>query len=395
MDMRKFFRFLLPVVVLAVCVAVGIALIRTAPKAERRPSQRAVPSVEVVQANPSNYAVVVGSQGTVAPRTESTLIPEVSGQVIAASANFQTGGFFEAGEILLEIDPRDYQNAVVVAEADLAQANANLDEEKARVAQALRDWEVLKLAEEPNDLALRKPQLNSAQAAVAAAEARLAQANINLERTRIRAPYAGLVLEKQVDVGQYVSPGNVLAKVYAIDLVEIRLPLSDNHLVFLDLPESYRDDSAPIDDETLPNVTLFAVVGRKTHEWQGRIVRTEGSIDTQSRQIFVVAQVDDPYARRHGTPLKVGQFVEAHIQGRVLEDVFVLPRGVLRSNGEVLVVGNDNLIERRQVDVMWSDNDEIVIGDGLAEGERVSLTALPYAISGTEVQIRGDEPTSE
>lgn len=393
--MKKFFRFILPVVVLAACVAVGITLIRTAPKAERRPPERTTPSVEIVRAEQSNYTVVVSSQGTVVPRTESTLIPEVNGQVVATSANFQTGGFFEAGEILLEIDPRNYQNAVVIAKADLAQANAGLDEEKARVAQALRDWEVLKLSEEPNDLALRKPQLKSAQAAVAAAEARLEQANIDLERTRIRAPYAGLVLEKQADVGQYVSPGNVLAKVYAIDFVEIRLPLSDNQLDFLDLPESYRGDTTRTADKTFPTVELIAEVGRETHTWHGRIVRTEGSIDTQSRQIFVVAQVDDPYARHHGIPLKVGQFVEAHIQGKVLADVFVLPRAVLRRNGEVLVVGEDNVIGRRQVDVLWSDNNEVVIGDGLADGERVSVTALPYAISGTEVQIRPDEQPSE
>ena len=391
--MRKFFRFILPVVVLAACVAVGVTLLRTAPKAERRPPDQTVPSVEVVDVIQSDYTVVVASQGTVVPRTESTLIPEVNGQVIATSANFRTGGFFEAGEVLVEIDPRNYQNAVVVAKADLAQANANLDEEKARVAQALRDWEVLQLSEEPNDLALRKPQLKSAQAAVAAAKARLEQANINLERTKIRAPYAGLVLEKQADVGQYVSPGNVLAKIYAIDFVEIRLPLSDNEVDFLDLPESYRDDTSQAVGKTFPTVELIATQGRNTHKWQGRIVRTEGAIDTQSRQIFVVAQVDDPYARHHGIPLKVGQFVEAHIQGRVLQDVFVLPRSVLRRNGEVLVVGDDNVIKRRQVDVLWSDNNEVVIGDGLADGERASVTALPYAISGTAVQIRsGGQP---
>lgn len=318
------------------------------------------------------------------PRTESTLIPEVSGQIVRASANFRTGKFFAAGEVLLEIDPRNYENSVVVAQADLAQARAALDEEQARVDQALRDWKVLNLSETPNDLALRKPQLKSAQAAVSAAAARLELANINLERTKIRAPYAGLVLEKQVDVGQYVSPGNVLARIYAVDFVEIRLPLTNSQLAFLDLAESYRDETA---SDSYPAVELIARIGQQNHRWQGRVVRSEGAIDTQSQQIFVIAQVDDPYGRQHGIPLKVGQFVEAHIRGRVLHDVFVLPRRVMRRNNEIMVIDEDDSVERRQVDVIWSDNNEVVVKRGLNEGERISLTPLPFAVSGTKVQI--------
>lgn len=393
--MRKFFKFFLPVFVLAVCLAAGVTLIRTAPKAERRLPAPVTPTVEVTTAQQSSYAVTIKSQGTVVPRTESTLIPEVSGQVVTASTNFHTGGFFAAGEVLLEIDARNYENSVVVAQADLAQANAKLDEERARVDQALRDWKVLNLSENPNDLALRKPQLKSAQAAVAAAEARLEQANINLERTRIRAPYAGLVLQKEVDVGQYVSPGNVLAKIYAIDFVEIRLPLTNNQLAFLNLPESYRDETASITPDSFPVVDLIAQVGPQTHHWQGRIVRSEGAIDTQSQQIFVIAQVDDPYARHHGIPLKVGQFVEAHISGRVLLDVFVLPRRVLRRNNEVMVIADGDKVQRKQVGVIWSDNNEVIINQGLTDGDRVSLTPLPYAISGTKVQIAPEKQSDQ
>ena len=369
---------------LAVCLAAGVTLIRTAPKAERRLPMPVIPTVEIIVAEQSDYPVTIRSQGTVVPRTESTLIPEVSGQVVAASTNFRTGRFFAVGEVLLEIDPRNYENSVVVA-------RAALDEERARVDQALRDWEVLKLSETPNDLALRKPQLKSAQAAVAAAEARLEQANINLERTKIRAPYAGLVLEKQVDVGQFVSPGNVLAKIYAIDFVEIRLPLSNNQLAFLDLAESYRNDATSSAPHSYPTVELIAQVGPQDHRWQGRIVRSEGAVDTRSQQIFVIAQVDDPYGRHHGTPLKVGQFVEAHIEGRVLREVFVLPRRVLRRNNEIMVIDADNKVERKQVDVVWSDNNEIIVSQGLDDGDRVSLTPLPFAISGTRVQIASDK----
>jgi RND family efflux transporter MFP subunit len=388
--MTKFFRLVLPAVVLAVCLAIGVTLIRTAPKAERRQPTPVLPTVETMTVHPSNYPVIINSQGTVVPRTESTLIPEVNGQIVRASENFQAGGFFEAGEVLLEIDPRDYNNAMVVAEAALAQANAALDEERARAAQALRDWEVLKLSEEPNDLALRKPQLKSAQAAVAAAGARLEQANINLQRTKIQAPYTGLVLEKQVDVGQYVSPGNVLARIYAVDLVEIQLPLTNNQLAFLNLPESYHGQTQSTAKKRFPMVYLTAQAGSRTHRWKGRVVRTAGAIDTQSQQIFVIAQVNDPYGRQHGLPLKVGQFVEAQIAGRVLIGVFVLPQGVIRRNNEVLIVSRDEIIERRQVEVIWSDNDQAVVKSGLIAGERISLTSLPYAISGTRVRVADD-----
>lgn len=385
--MRRFVRLILPVAVLAICVLAGIALIRSSPKAERRQPPPVVPTVEVMTVQQTNYPVVIRSQGTVVPRTESTLIPEVSGQVDKVSPNFQAGGFFAVDEVLLEIDPRNYQNSVVVAQADLARANATLDEEKARADQALRDWQVLQLGTEPNALALRKPQLKSAQAAVAAATARLAQARIDLGRTRIRAPYAGLLLEKRVDVGQYVSPGTILAKIYAIDFVEIRLPLTNHQLALLDLPETYRDRNKNAQNQTLPAVDLVAHSGSQPHRWQGQIMRTEGAVDTQSQQTFVIAQVDDPYSQRHGTPLKVGQFVEAHINGRVFEDVFVLPRAVLRGNDEIVVIDSRNAVERRQVEVIWSDNDQVIIRSGLSAGERVSLTPLPYAISGTQVEI--------
>jgi RND family efflux transporter MFP subunit len=388
--MRSFFKWVVPTTVLAVCLAIGITMIRTAPKAERRVPPPSLPTVEVMTLVPSNFPVTLSSQGTVAPRTESTLIPQVSGQIVRVSENFQSGGFFESGEILLEIDPRDYENSEIVARADLEKARATLDEEEARAAQARLDWKTLSLSTEPNALALREPQLKSARAAVDAAEARLEQARINLERTRIRAPYSGLVLEKNVDVGQYVSPSNVLARIYAVDLVEIRLPLTNDQLAFIDIPETYRDGAG--EDRRKPPVYLSARVGGETRQWKGRVVRTEGAVDTQSQQIFVIAQVEDPYARHHGQPLKVGQFVEARIGGRVLTGVFDLPRAAVRRNGEVLVVGPHDVIERRRVDVVWSEADRVVVGSGLKRGERISLTPLPFAVSGTKVQVAGADP---
>jgi RND family efflux transporter MFP subunit len=360
----------------------------SAPEAERRDPPRPVPAVEVLELLPTDYQVVLESRGTVQPRTQSTLIPEVAGRIIEVSPSFRNGGFFEAGDRLARIDPRDYRNAVTVARSELAQARLRLEEERAQADQARRDWEKLGQGGEPSPLVLREPQLASARAAVAAAEARLRQAEVDLERTEIRAPYGGRVLEKQADMGQYVTSGTVLATIYATDYVEIRLPLTDEQQAFVDLPEAYRD-GAP--DTGGPPVTLSARVGRDRVTWEGRIVRTEGAIDTRSRQLFVVAQVDDPYARRPGTPpLKIGQFVEARIRGEVLEDVLLVPRGAVQQGREVFVVTPEDTLERRELDVVWRDAGHVVVTGGLAPGERISLTPLPFAADGVAVRVVGD-----
>jgi len=382
---------ILPVAILLAGLAAGMALIATGPEAERRTPPPMEPVVEALTVMPEDFPVLIRSQGAVLPRTQSTLIPEVSGRVLWIAPNFRNGGFFESGEQLLTIDPADYENAATVASAELARARLALAEEEAQSSQASRDWEKLGLAGEPTDLVLRLPQMETARADVAAAEARLQQAETNLARTRILAPYAGRVLEKRADVGQYVSPGTVLADVYAVDYVEVRLPIADDQLAFVELPEHYRGET-PVVKPQGPSVVLHSRLGRDVFSWKGRIMRTEGAIDTASRQLFVVAQVDDPYARRGDTPpLKVGQFVEAEITGRTLRDVFVLPRQTLEDASRVLVISDDKRIERRVVEVVWSDGDRVVVASGLSGGERISLTPLPFAANGAAVRIHGEE----
>lgn len=387
--MRRLVKMVLPVVVLGIGIAVAATLMVTGPKAERRQPPPPTPMVEVITVQPTDYQVSVETRGTVSPRTQSTLIPEVSGRIVEIAAGFRNGGFFEQGDALVTIDRRDYENAVTVARAELAQGRLRLEEEQAEAEQALRDWGKLGDGATPPPLVVRKPQLASARAAVAAAEARLRQAELNLERTVVRAPYVGRVLDKRVDVGQYVTSGTVLATVYAVDYVEIRLPVTDEQQAFLDLPEAYRE----VSEVQAPGmtVTLSARVGRQHYQWQGRIVRAEGAIDTQSRQLFVVAQVDDPYSLSNGLPpLKVGQFVIARIAGERLDDVFVIPRKAVRGNGEVFVVNEADRIERRQLDIVWRDVENVVAIRGVEPGERLSLTPLPSAPDGAKVRIEGE-----
>ncbi|MCB1120823.1 MAG: efflux RND transporter periplasmic adaptor subunit, partial [Verrucomicrobiae bacterium] len=320
-------------------------------------------------------------------RTESNLVAQVRGNVISVSPSFKPGGFFEKGEVLLEIDRRDYEMEVTIAEAQLAQARLRLSEEEATAAQALADWKRLGLNEEPSDLVLRKPQVNEAEANVGSAQARLELARLNLERTTIRAPYAGRVLNQQVDLGQYVTPGTSLARIYAVDYAEIRLPLSERQLAFINLPELYRGEAETSVDG--PEVTLTWTVGNEDYQWKGKIVRAEGALDTRSRQLFVVAQVENPYAKRDDgrPPFKVGSFVQATIRGEVLKDVFVIPRELYRKNEYVLVVDEDNKLRRREIYAEWGDEKNLVVSSGLSEGDLVCLTPMNFPVDGMTVDI--------
>lgn len=393
--MNRIKRILLPVIVIGIGVAAGMALIATGPEVERRPPQQSLPVVETLTVTPEAYQVTVHSQGTVSPRTQSTLIPEVAGRIVSITANFRNGGAFEAGETLFSIAPADYENAIIIARADLARARLALAQEKALAQHAVEDWQNLGRKETATDLTLRKPQVASAEAEVAAAEARLKQAEMNLARTQIRAPYAGRVLEKKVDVGQYVSPGTVAATIFAADSAEVRLPLTDHQLAFVELPATGGDHK-----QALTSVTLNARVGSKTFQWQGRLVRTDGAIDTASRQLFVVAQIDTPFQdkedRNQQRPaLKIGQFVEADILGQALNNVFVLPRVAVEIGDKVLIVTADKHIERRAVQVALRKGEQVVVSAGLTAGERISLTPMPFVREGTAVAIAGEQKKGE
>ena len=385
---KTILHLVLTVVVLAAGILYARHLIDTAPEAERRPPEKTIPTVDVIEASPQFYTVQLITRGTVTPRTESTLIPQVAGQALAISDNFRAGGFFEKGEELLRIDPVDYELALTTAKAELAKMRLGLSEERAQAKQAESDWKKLGMKGKPDSLVMRKPQLANARASMASAEARVRRAEVDLERTRILAPYAGRIMEQQVDVGQYVSPGTVLAKIYATDYVEVRLPLTDRQLAFVDLPESYRGEAVLKEG---PLVKLSSDLGGKTYTWEGRIVRTEGSIDTRSRQLFVIAQVDDPYLKDASgrPPLKIGQFVRAQITGQQLSDVFVLPRSLLSGTDNVLIADQDNKVQRREVEIVWHDAENIVVRSGLNSGDRIISTAMPYATDGAEIKLPG------
>lgn len=388
--MIRFLRIIFPLAILAACGAGTWWLIKNRPETRMQEVRPVLVQVEGTRLKKTSFPVVVTSQGMVQPRTQTTLLPEVSAKIVETSPNFKPGGFFEKDEVLLTLDRVDYETAVVVAQAAVAQAESLLAEEQAKAEQALENWKALGRSGEPNALALRKPQVAKAQADVASAKAQVLKAERDLERTTIRAPFAGQVLEQLADVGQLVTTGTQLAKVFAVDYVEIRLPLPERGMRFLSLPENYRDgtkSAAPAHAE----VRLNAVVSGKLASWNGRIVRVEGAMDASTRQVIAVAQVDDPYARRNDglPPLKVGQFVEAEITGETLKDVYVIPRSAVRAGNEIILISPKNTLRRMTVDPLVSDEKQIVIAANAPkapqEGEVLCLTPIPFPADGARV----------
>ncbi|NIO28572.1 MAG: efflux RND transporter periplasmic adaptor subunit [Candidatus Latescibacteria bacterium] len=389
-------KIILPIGILLVGALIAVVMIKSRAPVKTRPSSEYAPLVRVVETQPGTHQLVVRTHGTVTPRTESSLVSEVSGQVVDIAPSFASGGFFEKGDVLLKIDPRDYELAVITARGQVAQARVRLETEEAQARVAREEWKELGNGEN-SPLATRELQVQEARAALAAAEAALERAQRNLKRTRIRAPFAGRVREKNVDVGQYVLPGIPVATIYAVDFAEVRLPIPDAELAFLDLPVDYHNSSS---SSAGPQVRLYADFAGERRMWQGQIVRVEGEIDPVSRMVHAVAQIDDPYGRDHSDkqqPLAVGLFVEAEIIGREVDNAVLLPRNALRANNTVLVVDDNDRLRFRSVDVLRIDRESVIIGSGLDRGERVCISNLQAVTDGMKVRTSGvsGTPTKE
>lgn len=379
----RFLVFGLPIGLIVLIVVVVAALGATAPRPEQAEIEVRPAAVFVAEAEAAPARLTVQTQGEVRPRTEIALTAQISGRVARISDNFTQGGFFEAGEVLVEIEDADYRLAVTRAEAEVAQARQQLQLEQAESDLAAEEWEAIGSGE-ASALALREPQLAGAQAQLAAAEAALEEARLDLERTRISAPFAGRVREKGADRGQFISAGSQLGEVFSTDVAQIRLPLTDSQLGMLGIPVAYRASEA----QSAPEVTLQAVVAGEPREWTGRLVRTDSAIDPQTRTIFGIVEVENPYddaADQAGAPLPMGLFVNAAVQGRELERAFALPRSALRGSDEFLIANRDGTLSIRSIPVIDSNAERVLVAGGVEEGEWVITSPLRGAADGMAV----------
>lgn len=373
-----------PIGILVFGLAGAAVLVAAKSSVETEPPRTPPPLIRALDVRAESLKLKVSTQGTVAPRTESDLIAQVSGQVVEISRKFANGGFFEKGDILVQIDQRDYELTLATANVEVAQAEVRFAQEQEESKVAQTEWE--KVGEGvPSDLVLRKPQLAQARAALDAARARYQMAKLKLERTSVKAAFDGRVRTKRVDVGQVVGPNTPLGRVYAVDYAEVRLPIPDPELKYLDV-SLHRTGEAELEDG--PSVEFHADFAGSRYTWAGQVVRVEGEIDPQTRMVNLVARVNDPYAAPEDDvrpPLAVGLYVEADIGGKTVDDAFVLPRSALRGRSQVLVVEDERLYFRNVI-VLRSDSEHIIVTDGLTTGERVCISPLDTVVDGMRIR---------
>ena len=373
--MRRILRLAVPIVIVALGVAVVFGLHASKPAPGKADAPQVRPTalfVETVREEP--VVLTVTTQGEVRPVTEIDLVAQVSGRIVKVAPVFVEGGSVAPGQTLIEIEPDDYRLRVTEAEAGVADARLALAEEEARAEIARRQWKWEGVNGRPAPLALRTPHLAQARARLAAAEAELENARLDLARTRISVPFPGRVREKAADIGQFVSAGMTLGRVFATHRVEIRLPLTDRQFAELDIPLAYMA-ARP---EAGPKVTLRAELAGRMRHWTGHIVRTDAAIDPQTRLLYAIAEVAEPYgaAADAGMPLPVGLFVSAEIEGRRIDAALIVPRSALRGDDRVFVVDDDDRLAIRRVEVLATDDERAILATGLAAGERVVVSPL-------------------
>ena len=365
------------VFILGAFLFLAATLMATAPVLEPSSIEKLATTVRVVKIQPKSVQLKVNSQGSVMPSTESQLIPEVSGRVSWMSPNLVAGGYFDAQETLIRVDDTDYKTKLDRAQANLTRAEAE---------QQHNEFEYRRMESLVKRNLVSRSQLENAfrafrvaQASLQEAAANFSQAEQDLARTQIKAPFAGLVRTEKVDIGQFVSRGAPIATIYAGNQVEVRLPIADRQLAFLNIPVNVRGE---IPQELQPEVTLTAQYAGQALEWKGSIVRSEAEIDVSSRMVQLVARVE---SSSNPVPLTIGLFVTAEIQGLAAKNIVVLPREALRNNNQVLVVDEDNRLRFRKISLLRVYRDDLLVKEGLDAGERVCISPIQTAIEGMVV----------
>jgi len=386
---RKVLMVLIPLGLLAGGAVATRQIMNSRVEPERVVREVEPPLVEVIEVQPRQVHLTVKAEGTVSPLTEAELVPEVSGRVVEMSPAMVSGGYFKKGDVLIKVDTREYELALTRSRSAIEQAKLRLAIEHREAELAEREWESLSEGKPPTDLALRKPYIAEAEAAVEAAQSDLERAEYDLERCVVRASFDGRVRTERVDIGQFISRGSSLATLYSVDAAEIRLPIPDDQVAYIDLPFAYSDD-APSEGQGGPRVKVRSDFAGQIHEWDGRIVRTEGEIDPRTRMVFAIARVERPYARGASgkrPPLAVGMFVEAEIEGVASGYVVELPRNIFRGEDILLVVDEQDQLTFRKVDVLRQEGETVLVRAGLEAGERVCSSAMETPIEGMKVRV--------
>lgn len=385
-------KIITPIAIILVAGSVTAAMVWQKREPDKNDATGTVITVDTVQLKSTDMRFTIASQGNVSPHTETTLVSEISGVVTRVAPGFVVGGFFNKGEILLKLDPADYEVAVQQARANLLIMKARLDREEAQVEQAKKEWDMSgRPRSAAPSVALRTPYLQEAKANVLFAQAELDKAQRKLKQTVIRAPYDGMIKEKLVDIGQYVTSGTKLAQTFAVDFAEVRLPLTDQDITYLELPNPSKPDHG--DRDTGPEVELTSIIGGREYRWPARIVRTEGVIDQRTRVHYAVARITDPYnLRDHGNrpPLPMGSFVKAGIKSTLVQNVIAIPLQAIRGMNQVLVKDEQNRLKIYKVKIIRTDKDFAYVKGGILDNREAITTAVYNPIDGMPIHSSED-----
>ncbi|MBX2848569.1 MAG: efflux RND transporter periplasmic adaptor subunit [Acidiferrobacterales bacterium] len=377
------------IVLCIILIAFGLISLLTIfkPEAAKVAIPETIVRVDTIIAERSSYPIVVNANGTVEAETRGNLVAQVSGEIVEVANNFTTGGRFKKGDVLVQIDQRDYQANLSQASASLSQADSAYRQELATAKQAEEDWRRLGNTDSAPDLVMRKPQLAAAKALLDSAQAAHQTAELNLTRTTITAPYDGRVIQRQAVLGQFVTMATPIAEVFSTGRVELRLPISQQEFNQLGLNEFSTTDSS---DEDF-NVLVSSSIGTEEYFWNASIVRTDSTYDINTRQIDVIAEIQDPFSKTSNQPpLKIGQFVNASIQGRTVDDVYVIPNKSIREGGYVYAV-REGKLAKLNVAILWQDDQNALVSDGIDDGELVVTTSLNSTLTGASAKLNNEE----
>lgn len=373
----------LPLIIISAGFVLMVVLMNSKTPPKKKPFQIKPVLVDVINVNNRDVQYTIKSQGEVKARTNSMLVAQVSGSIINKSDKFEVGGFFKKGDLLVQIDPAEYQISVAQARARLAGDIARLAQEQARVKQAEKEWALTgRSKKDAPRLALRIPNLQEAQANVDASQAELDKALLRLKRTRIVAPFDGMVKTKSADIGQYVNSGSQIADFFATDYAQVRLPLTEKDLAFIQLPKLANSAKTRVEVE---------FKSRQGNQWvkrKGFIHHLEGIVDSHSRMHYAVAQIDDPY-NLQGHPdfsdMEIGSFVYANISGRKAVNVISIPRSSIKGNDLVMVMTKDHKLAEKKVTIDRIQGDTVFVSAGLDNNDKVITTSLETAVIGMAV----------
>ena len=382
-------RFLLPIIIIIIS-AIGYWYISSnAPLSRKRPAQP--PSnltVSVTNIATKPLQITLQSMGQISAKNNSVISSQVSGRVLQISANLESGAFFKKGDLLVELDAREYQNKINTAKASLTQPLQDLKLEQAQVTQAKADWQRLNKNTKVPALVSRTPQVISAKAKVSAAHANFNQAVLDFERTKIVAPFDGRVLSKNVNIGEFINANTALADIFSTQALQVRLSLKNTDLAFIDLPEKNTANQSI----NVATKVIFEADLIEPQLWMGELVRTEASIDQQSQQLFVIAQINSPYSAANSDkhPLKIGQYLNAKIKAKLIPNAISIDITSIYQ-GQYVYLLKGGVIHRQSIKILWQDDTTALIGEGLTAGDRLITSILSQDDEGSQAQLVGDK----